>query len=492
MRTIVRFFLAIIFQAFFVGFIPAQSTFDFVLEYPVRKYSPVAIERDNGEIVTIINERTGTDYAMSSPSKAYLLSFSDTGDTLSHRYSFGDTLFSFLLMEKLFDGGFLLAGQAYAADSESLNLMLVKLDNNLNKVWTRYYDMSAYYSLDVRKIFQLNGQYLFALDVSVFPSNRAIYKLIWFDAFGNLGNSYTHFIEGRGSSDWILNIDSTHLWAFTPGLAGGTSQRIRLEFHTTPLFVGQTALPFVSGTDHYHNVIWHTDSTFLYSCEYDRPNPASSNDQDMWLISFDSSLNIIDSSHFGSYNTKDKASVYRDLAFRNPDSIYFVGFKDQHIGKPPVGRVNWIMAGQTDACLEPRYLHFIGGDHYYESYYLIATKDGGSFICASRFNHATQVYDPVFLKLNNLGLLTGNSAQHLELKKTAFWPVPCTELINFQSAEQNMLMLLYDMAGKIVMEKHLSGTRGIIQTNHLPEGVYLYELHYEDGSVEKGKIIKTH
>lgn len=212
----------------------------------------------------------------------------------------------------------------------------------------------------------------------------------------------------------------------------------------------------------------------------------------MWLISFDSSLNIIDSSHFGSYNTKDIASVYRDLAFRNSDSIYFVGEKDQYFGKPPVGRVNWIMAGQTDARLEPRYLHFIGGDHYYEPYYVIAIRDGGSFICASRFNHATQVFDPVFLKLNNLGLLTANSAQHIELKKTAFWPIPCTDMINFESAEQNMLLRLYDMAGKIVMEKHLSGTRGIIQTNHLPEGVYLYELQYENSAVEKGKIIKTH
>lgn len=492
MRTRITICLAILLQSFSVGFIPAQSTFDFVLEYPVRKYSPVAIERDNGEIVAVINERSGTEYAMSSPTKGYLLSFSAAGDTITHRFSFGDSLFSFNVIQELTDGGFLLAGQAYAADSESLNLMLVKLDNNLNKVWTRYYDMSAYYSLDVRKIFQLNGQYLFVLDVCVFPCTRVIYKLVWFDSLGNMGNNYTHFVEGRGQSDWILNIDSTQLWAFTPGLAGGTGQRIRLEFDTAQQFIGQTALPFVSGSGNYYNVIWHTDSTFIYSCEYDRPNPASSNDQDMWLISFDSSLNIIDSSHFGSYNTKDKASVFRDVAFRNPDSIYFVGFKDQYFGKPPVGRVNWIMAGQTDARLEPRYLHFIGGDHYYESYYVVATRDGGSFICASRFNHDTQVYDPVFLKLNNLGLLTANRAQHIELKKTAFWPVPCTDLINFHSAEQNMLLRLYDMAGKLALEKRLPDTKGIVLTNHLPEGVYLYELHYKNGAVEKGKIVKSY
>ncbi len=492
MRTLIRICLAILFQAFFPGFIPAQSTFDFVLEYPVRKYSPVAIERDNGEIVTIINERTGTNFAMSFPTRGYLLVFNVTGDTITHHFSFGDSLFSFNTMQALTDGGFLLAGEAYAADSEPLNLMLVKLDNNLNKVWTRYYDMSDYYSLDVRKIFQLNDQYLFALDVCVFPCNRLIQKLIWFDLLGNIGESYTHSVQSRGQSDWMFNADSTRLWAFTAGLSGGPNQSVRLEFDITPNYTGHTFMTFAGGGGYYSNVAWLTDSTFLYSCDYDRPNPASPNDQDMWLISFDSSLNIIDSSHFGSYNTKDIASVYRDLAFRNSDSIYFVGEKDQYFGKPPVGRVNWIMAGQTDARLEPRYLHFIGGDHYYEPYYVIAIRDGGSFICASRFNHATQVFDPVFLKLNNLGLLTANSAQHIELKKTAFWPIPCTDMINFESAEQNMLLRLYDMAGKIVMEKHLSGTRGIIQTNHLPEGVYLYELQYENSAVEKGKIIKTH
>jgi len=173
MRTRIAIWLAILLQAFSVGFIPAQSTFDFVLEYPVRKYSNVAIERDNGEIVAVINERSDTDYAMSSPIKGYLLSFSAAGDTMTHRFSFGDSLFSINAMQELTDGGFLLVGQAYAADSELLNLMIVKLDNNLNKLWTRYYDMSAYYSLDVRKIFQLNGQYLFALDVCVFPCTRA-------------------------------------------------------------------------------------------------------------------------------------------------------------------------------------------------------------------------------------------------------------------------------------------------------------------------------
>ena len=63
MRTRITICLAILLQSFSVGFIPAQSTFDFVLEYPVRKYSPVAIERDNGEIVdwdTDVNTSTET------------------------------------------------------------------------------------------------------------------------------------------------------------------------------------------------------------------------------------------------------------------------------------------------------------------------------------------------------------------------------------------------------------------------------------------------
>lgn len=231
----------------FPGFIPAQSTFDFVLEYPVRKYSPVAIERDNGEIVTIINERTGTNFAMSFPTRGYLLVFNVTGDTITHHFSFGDSLFSFNTMQALTDGGFLLAGEAYAADSEPLNLMLVKLDNNLNKVWTRYYDMSDYYSLDVRKIFQLNDQYLFALDVCVFPCNRLIQKLIWFDLLGNIGESYTHSVQSRGQSDWMFNADSTRLWAFTAGLSGGPNQSVRLEFDITPNYTGHTFMTFAGG-----------------------------------------------------------------------------------------------------------------------------------------------------------------------------------------------------------------------------------------------------
>jgi hypothetical protein len=55
-----------------------------------------------------------------------------------------------------------------------------------------------------------------------------------------------------------------------------------------------------------------------------------------------------------------------------------------------------------------------------------------------------------------------------------------------------MLLRLYDMAGKLALEKRLPDTKGIVLTNHLPEGVYLYELHYKNGAVEKGKIVKSY
>ncbi len=471
------------------GLLTSQSTFEFVLEYPVRKFSNNAIEEENGDVIAIISERTGVDYAPNTPTMAYLLRFTPQGDTTTYHYSFGDTLFNFYHIERAYNGGYLVAGGALSPDSGHLHLLLLRVDASLNKVWVKYHDLSEYFAVSIQSIFHLNNSYLMAIEHSVFPANQGKHQLTWFDTLGNMKASYVHHQPSSANSDYILNHDSTRIWAFSPMFSGSGGWPARLVFDTTPQFISSSTLPFGGSRN---AVIWHTDSTFLYACEELRPNYAGSHDRDMWLVSYDSLLNVKQSNYFGAYDTLDIVGVGRDIDFRHSDTVFFAGLKHQRIGKPPPGRVSWIMTGQTDAQLQPRYLHFIGGDHYYESHYILATQDGGSFISAARFNHATQVYDPVFLKLNNEGLLVGTNKELIPIKKTVFWPNPFSKELQYHTMHTGSQFRMFNMAGKEVISVTIHSTSGLIQTGSLPPGSYIYELRYVTGTVETGKLIKSH
>lgn len=100
MKRATHILLFICLLVLFQGSLPAQNTFEFVLEYPVRKSSRIAIEAENGDLIAIVSERTGVDYAPNSPTRSYLLRFNPLGDTTTYHYTFGDTLFDFYLIER--------------------------------------------------------------------------------------------------------------------------------------------------------------------------------------------------------------------------------------------------------------------------------------------------------------------------------------------------------------------------------------------------------
>jgi hypothetical protein len=72
----------------------SQNTFEFWLEYPVRKSSNQAIETGDDSFLVLVSERSGTNYAPNEPTKAYLLKFSLNGDTATRHYHFHDTAFN--------------------------------------------------------------------------------------------------------------------------------------------------------------------------------------------------------------------------------------------------------------------------------------------------------------------------------------------------------------------------------------------------------------
>lgn len=450
----------------------------------------MAIEAENGDIITIISERTGVNYGPSHRIRSYLLIFSSQGDTMTKYYSLGDTLFQFTLIDRAFNSGYLLAGSASIQDTDELYLVLMRVDDELNRVWVSYHDMSEYFGVAAIRLFLLNNKYLIAFETCTFPCNRSSHNLVWLDTLGNIKSTYIYEHKSRSNSDYLLNHDSTRIWCFSPGLsvAGGYGwQPRRMVFDTALQYLGSQNLP-IGG--YQMTAKWHTDSTLVYSCDELRPSGGGSHDSEMWIIACDSMLNLNQSNYFGAYDTTDIPGFRNNLDLRHPDTVFFAGLKHQRIGKPPPGRVSWIMTGQTDAQLQPRYLHFIGGDHYYETYYILATRDGGSFICAARFNHETQVYDPVFLKLNSEGLLVSTTQRGIQLKESLIYPNPAHDHVIIESYLPAISIKIHDLSGRIVNLQNAWKGKTAFDISVLKPGTYIISIYSHNQFVESQKFVK--
>ena len=464
----------------------SQNTFEFWLEYPVRKWSNHAIEREDGSFIAVISERSGTNYAPSEPTKAYLLLISPNGDTATRHYHFHDTTFNFNGIFKSYNEGYLITGFAKLPDTDELHLLLMEVDVNLDPVWIKFHDFSDYYIVGTRRVFMLNGNYLLAGGLCNFPCSSIIPLLMYFDQSGDVVSHYIHPDISTGESEYMLNSDSTRIWLFSPGLHGNGGWPSLAVFDMTPTFLYHQFIQFGSTII---TTIWHTDSTYLLSGIENRPGVPYQDDE-LWILSYDTMHTIGLSNHFGAPDTLDYPAFSYAIDLNHPDTVFFAGFKHVRLGLPPPGRVSWIMTGQTDALLQERYLHFIGGDGYYETHYILATQDGGSFICAAKLDHDTKIYNLVFLKLNSEGLLTGFEGAKTQIRKTMIWPNPFSDHLQYRTLISGTELILFDISGRQALKTIINNTAGSIAVGSLKPGVYFYQLHYADGRVEMGKLVK--
>jgi len=286
-----------------------------------------------------------------------------------------------------------------------------------------------------------------------------------------------------------MSRDSTRIWLFSCGGLYPINGPSRTVFDTSFNYLYSESLNTSETGAGLFTVLWHSDSSFLLSFRGHRPG-APYQDDELFIKSYDTLLNTLHSNFFGAPDTNDYPAWVRSIDFINPDSIFFAGWKNNEIGYPSPNYITWIMTGQVDAELQPRYFHFIGGDADYEINYILAAKDGGSLICANRFDYETGVYDLLFLKLNNEGLLVGNKPPGIVLKRAMLWPNPVADRLYVQTALRNAKLIIYHIDGNPVSLHSLTSFVEEIDVTHLVPGLYIYSIFTQNGYSENGKFVK--
>lgn len=473
----------------------SQSTFEFYLEYPVRKWSEMAIDDGIGGIIVPITDFSGTDYSYGTYIKAYLLCINSSGDTVTHRYSFHDTTFRIQRILELENNGYMLFGGSRPAGAEHDHLLIMKIDDSFNFQWAKHYPNPILsYGGGVEQVFKDSDSIIIAAARCDYPCNQSYPYLVKIDANGNIIREILHnsdVFRGR-MYDYIYSAQTGNIWLIMDSYVAGNSGTYRCIFG--PEFEHLYFEGFPDNSYPWRTRIttsWTTDSLILMAYINDRAG-AQHQDDEIWLAKHDAALNMVYRNSFGTADTMDNTPfVGAGAASLHPDTIYFAGYKHKTLYQPNPGMRNWIVAGQTDGQLQPRFVHYIGGDQYYETRYMLATSDGGFVIQAAVFNHQTSQYDLLFLKLNKEGLITNSKPNEVPIKRAYIGPNPATEFLKVECMMQGAEARVSSLTGTELTTFSLEQGTTLLSLQGIKPGIYLLSIALPGkGVIETHKFIK--
>jgi hypothetical protein len=472
-----------------------QTSFQFSLEYPGKKSSSMAINDGLGGIIVPITDFTGADYSYSTYIKGYLLCINSAGDTLTHRYSFHDTSFHIQRMLALENNGYMLFGGSRPPGTEHDHLLIMKIDDSFNLLWAKHYPNPILsYGGGVVQVFTDSDSVIIAAARCNYPCNLLYPYLVKIDENGNIIRSILHYSEVfRGRIyDFMYSSQNGNIWLFMDPNSANYAGNVRGVFNAEFEYLHFESFPDSSRPwPSRLKTSWTPDSLILMSYIKNRTG-AQDQDDEIWLAKYDTSLNMVFINSFGTADTMDNTPfVGAGAASIHPDTIYFAGYKHKTLFQPNPGMRNWIVAGQTDGQLQPRFVHYIGGDQYYETRYMLATSDGGFVIQAAVFNHQTSVYDLLFLKLNNEGLITGNNQKNIPVKRAFISPNPAAELLRVDCLLPGAQAEILSLTGTTIGEFGLNIGSTLLPLHQLKPGIYLLGITLPgEGIVETHKFVK--
>ncbi|OQY41869.1 MAG: hypothetical protein B6242_16790 [Anaerolineaceae bacterium 4572_78] len=313
--------------------------------------------------------------------------------------------------------------------------------------------------------------------------NAFIYRLD-----NNLDSLRFHQFSIGSIGHQIKQLNDTTYWC-----VGWFSGYLYAMFDTMFNLIEYTIVPDILAQA--YGLKWDTDTSFFMAGEW-----GGGPDDDLGMLRqfhpFDTTGHIFNS--WGTEGIYDYPAPNGAIDFQNKDSV-FVG------AISPFARW-WYLSNypsdyvilQIDSLLNIRWERFYGeGEYYYELMKVVATKDGGCLLAGTRYNYngGIKERDIFIVKLDNEGLLVGtNENPAIEMHEALVFPNPGTNYLNVRIAAQykQSIFELYDISGKQVLSKLITGKWGEVNTTFLKTGAYIYKIYNNEGLYESGKWVKQY
>ncbi len=199
----------------------------------------------------------------------------------------------------------------------------------------------------------------------------------------------------------------------------------------------------------------------------------------------------------GASDTVDYPGIINYLSYsNNNEDIVVAGTKNADPNQQFSTQKSWYSLYLIDKNLNCKWKKFYGGDAYYMLYYMQPTINQGYILSGSRYDWTTQLTetDVFIIQTDSNGLITSNTGPGpiIQAHDAIVYPNPGREKLTIESGPQiaGAKFILYDMAGKTLIEKTLNHTTETLPTAHLPSGLYLWNITHKGKAVESGKWVK--
>lgn len=466
----------------------AQHSFQVLFPSPYDKTSAFILEDNLGNFIITGAEIDPWD----SIWKNKIWKISNSGDTSSYRIDLGGVRSYFTYIENLSESKYLIFGASGdTLHRLSYNLLIIVLtDSAFNVQWVKTFDIKDDRNIVLKSVLK-DGLGYFIAGAIVDENVPGLYDPL-FIRLNNVGDTVrSNSIEGFEGNEpvhcAIFNPDSTCIWWFSSSPPSQSGQLTRRTVDTLFNYLSQDTLRHrISGEMSAKHI---SDSSFLFSCTYHINNPFQPDDDEIGIFLYDNYANEIEFNHFGAVDTLDYPGRGQGIDFRNPDTLYYTGTKHIIISFNPNGP-SWILVGQLDESLQPRYQRIYGGDGYYWTLNVLATRDGGCLISSLLHDHELNKDDLFIMKLNPEGLITGTKTLIAPLHYAIVWPNPARNLLIVEYTNQKGILSIFDVNGKVVHQEMIQEGRNDIDISGLNAGFYIYQIQVESEAIESGKFIK--
>jgi len=483
MKTILQLFICLmLLEVFFPYKSLSQSTFEWSLPYPEDAIPMDGICDSLGNFyLTILRQDTIRQVSV-------LLKINSRGDTIKSRVFMKDSVNGFIL--KLFptyDGNYMAAGQITTGNPPIVNnaeLWFVKFDSSLNVLFEKRFQ-TPFVTIDHLRSIPYKGLHL------VF-------------GFGDFGITTSFVIKITDNGDTLLIKTITNngkTLRFYDALYQPNSQRLNFFgrafvpslntygqiFELDSLFniIHVDSIP--EGIFSGNNARWIDDIKFLLTGEY-LHKPSATQDNDLGLISLDTSNYVYHHQNFGKPDTIDYPACGTNLDFNTLNNIYYGGTANQFIPPSSANAPSWFILNKIDTACNLIWQKFYGGDTFYNLFGIIASPDGGCLLYGNLYDYITQDErrDVYVLKVNQDGeLLSISEKNPIKVKEVIVYPNPGSDQIIIRTALKAVSMRLYNVQGDIILSQKINNPITTISTASFASGAYF--LHF----IKEGKRIDT-
>ncbi len=217
------------------------------------------------------------------------------------------------------------------------------------------------------------------------------------------------------------------------------------------------------------------------------------------IFTFDTACQLIDSSHSGdtSPNAVNNPSIWQcaDIDKTNPNAFFASDFSPMssdpfYDGPSTIFTYKFNTDGTK--LWEAKY----GGPDsaaYFKGYATYATQDGGVLLLNTRHAfYSGNDADVLIIKYDKDGALSIKENE-LQTQTINCYPNPTSSELHIDIPISNgkpYLLKIYDICGKLIMEKPLYNTNNTIDISQYSNGIYTYSLQQKQQTIVHGKWVK--